>query len=113
MTVLVVAEHLGGAIRDVTRELVTAATELGGPVTVAVIAADPGPLATTLNLPGVDEIVTVATGGPEFENDVHQAAVEALIQERQPRVVLTGFTVNAMGYAPAVAAKLNLGFASD
>jgi electron transfer flavoprotein alpha subunit len=35
------------------------------------------------------------------------------VAARRPRVVLLGFTVNAMGYAPAVAAKLGLGFASD
>ena len=35
MSVLVVAEHLRGQVRDVTRELITAGRELG-PVTVAV-----------------------------------------------------------------------------
>jgi electron transfer flavoprotein alpha subunit len=55
----------------------------------------------------------VATGGPEFENDVYQAAVEALIEARRPRVTLMGFTVNSMGYGPALAAKLGLGFATD
>jgi electron transfer flavoprotein alpha subunit len=113
MSVLVVAEHIQGQVRDVTRELVTAAGQLGGPVAVAVIAADPAPLTEQVNVPGVDEIVAVASGGAEFENDVHQAAVEALIAERSPRAVLTGFTVNSMGYAPAVAAKLGLGFATD
>jgi electron transfer flavoprotein alpha subunit len=113
VSVLVIAEHIKGEVRDVTRELVTVAAELGGPVTVAVIAADPGPLAGQVNLAGVDEIVTVALGGPEFENDVHQAAVEALIEARKPRAVLVGFTVNSMGYAPAVAARLGLGFSSD
>jgi electron transfer flavoprotein alpha subunit len=113
MSVLVIAEHINGQVRDVTRELVSAATELGGPVAVAVVAADPGALGEQVNLPGVDEVVTVPAGGPEFENDVHQAAVEALIEARKPRLVLTGFTVNAMGYAPAVATKLGLGFASD
>ena len=48
----------------------------------------------------------------EFENDVYQAALEALIAERKPDAVLLGFTVNSMGFAPAVAAKLGLGFAS-
>jgi len=60
MSVLVVAEHINGGVRDVTRELVTAATELGGPVTVAVIAGEPAPLADQVNVAGVDEIVTVA-----------------------------------------------------
>ena len=113
MSVLVVAEHIGGQVRDVTLELVSAARELGGPVTVAVIAADPSGLADQVNREGVDEIVTVAAGDAEFENDVYQAAVEALVQDRKPRVTLMGFTVNSMGYGPALAAKLGLGFATD
>ncbi|MGH3062515.1 MAG: electron transfer flavoprotein subunit alpha/FixB family protein, partial [Gaiellaceae bacterium] len=48
-----------------------------------------------------------------FENDVYQEAVETLVQERGPSAVLMGFTVDSMGYAPALAAKLGLGFASD
>lgn len=112
MSVLVVAEHVRGEVRDVTRELVTAGRELG-PVTVAVIARDPGPLVAGVNVEGVSEIVAVAAGADEFESDTYQQALEALIAERSPRVVVTGFTVNAMGYAAAVAAKLRLGFASD
>jgi electron transfer flavoprotein alpha subunit len=110
---LVVAEHLGGQIRDVTGELVTAAGELPPPLSVAVIAAEPGALAVAADLEGVDEIVTVAAGGEEFENDVYQDALEALVAARRPDVVVLGFTVNSMGYGPAVAAKLGLGFASD
>jgi electron transfer flavoprotein alpha subunit len=110
---LVIAEHLRGRLRDVTRELVTAARDLPRPVCVAIIAADPGPLADEADLQGVEEIVSVRAGGDEFENDVYREALEALLAGRQPEVVLTGFTVNSMGYAPAVAAKLALGFASD
>ena len=49
----------------------------------------------------------------EFENDVYLQAVEQLISDRSPDVVLVGFTVNGMGFAPALAAKLGIGFASD
>jgi electron transfer flavoprotein alpha subunit len=108
---LIVAEHLRGAVRDVTGELVTAARQLGNPVALAVIARDPSRLDVTFE--GVDEIVAVSVEQEEFENDVYQHALEALIAERQPGVVLLGFTVNSMGYGPAVAAKLDLGFASD
>lgn len=111
--ILVVAEHLRGTVRDVTRELVTAAAGLGGPVTVAVIAADPAALRAGVSLVGVDEIVEVPVAPAEFENDVYQRAVETLIAERDPDAVLLGFTVNGMGYGPAIAAKLGLGFASD
>ncbi len=112
MSVLVVAEHIRGQVRDVTRELIAAGRELG-PVTVAVIARDPSALVGAVDVEGVEEIVTVEVAAAEFENDAYQAAVEALVTSRQPRVTLLGFTVNSMGYGPAVAAKLGLGFASD
>jgi electron transfer flavoprotein alpha subunit len=111
VSVLVVAEHVQGRVRDVTYELISAARSLGGPVTVAVIGSDPGSL--DVNREGVDEIVHVRSEQAEFENDVFQHALEALLEERQPQVVLLGFTVNSMGYAGALAAKHGLGFASD
>ena len=111
--VLVVAEHLRGRLRDVTLELVSAAHELGGPVAVAVIAKEPAPLVEALSVEGVDEIVTIIVPQEEFENDVFQSAVEALVEARRPEATLLGFTVNSMGYGPALAAKLGLGFASD
>jgi electron transfer flavoprotein alpha subunit len=57
--------------------------------------------------------VLVATEQEEFENDVYQHALQELIRDREPAVTLLGFTVNSMGYGPAVAARLGLGFASD
>jgi electron transfer flavoprotein alpha subunit len=113
VSVLVVAEHLRGDLRPVTLELISAAKELGGPVAAAVIAKDPGSLVDAVNVEGVDEILTVGVGAEEFENDVYQQALEQLLSERDFDVVLLGFTVNSMGYGPALAAKLGLGFASD
>src|SRR3989442_6383607 len=101
---LIVAERLRGELREVTHELVTAAQELGGPVAVAVIANDPSRL--DVNLQGVDEIVNIPVEQEEFENDVYQGVLEALIAARQPHAVLLGFTVNSIGYGPAVAAQL-------
>src|SRR5260370_25458353 len=112
MSVLVIAEHLQGRFRDVPYELISAARELGGPVTVAVIGAVNGD-DLDVRRDGVDEVVYVRVEPDEFENDVYQAALESLLAEREPEVVLLGFTVNSMGYAGAVAAKLGLGFASD
>ena len=110
---LIIAEHLRGELRPVTLELVSAAKEVEGPVSVAVIAKDPGALTEALNVGGVDEILKVQVEQDEFENDVYQQAVEQLIEQRHPTTVLLGFTVNSMGYGPAVAAKVGLGFASD
>jgi electron transfer flavoprotein alpha subunit len=113
MSVLVVAEHLRGDCRPITHELISAAKELDGPVAVAIVARDPAPVADAANVEGVDEILAVKVEAEEFENDVYQQALEALVSERKPAVTLLGFTVNSMGFAPAVAAKLGLGFASD
>ena len=111
MSVLVVAEHLKGELRPVTLELISAAKELGGPVAVALIGRPN--LADQLNVAGVDEILAVPTDQEEFESDGYQAVLEKLIAQRSPRVILLGFTINSMGYGPAVAAKLGLGYASD
>ena len=113
MSVLVVAEHVRGELRPVTHELVSAAASLGGPVEVAVIASDPSAFTDAVNVEGVDEILAVHVEQEAFENDVYQQAVEALVEERDPRAILMGFTVDSMAYAPALAAKLGLGFASD
>jgi electron transfer flavoprotein alpha subunit len=110
---LIVAEHLQGRVADVTGELVSAARELGAPVTVAVVAADPGALVDAVDLEGVAEVIAVRAGGAEFEVDTYADVLATLITERQPDVVLLGFTVNSMSYGPAVAARLGLGFASD
>ena len=113
MKSLVVAEHVRGELRPITLELIGAAKSLGGPVDVAVIAKDPSAFTDAVNVEGVDEILAVAVEPDEFENDVYQHAVEHLIAEREPQVVLLGFTVSSMGYGPALAAKLETGFASD
>lgn len=110
---LVVAEHVRGGLRDVTLECISAARELDGPVTVAVVTRDPSTLAGAVNVTGVDEIVTITVDAEEFSPDAYTDAVSELVRQRQPSVVLTGFTVNGMGFAPAVAARLDLGFASD
>jgi electron transfer flavoprotein alpha subunit len=111
VSVLVVAEHTRGQVRDITYELITAGHDLEGPLAVAAIGSDPGAL--DLNRAGVDEIIHVRVPQADFENDVYQQALEALIAERRPDHILVGFTVNSLGYAPAVAARLGLGFASD
>jgi len=113
MSVLVVAEHLRGQIRPITLELVSAAKELEEETIVAVIARDAAAIADQVDVEGVHEIVTVQVEQEEFENDVYREAVEQLIADRSPSVVLVGFTINSMGFAPALAAKLGLGFASD
>lgn len=115
--VLVIAEVRRGELREVSFELIGAATALAaegaGPVRVAVIAADPGRFAAALSSPGVDEVLTITSPLENFEAHVQERAVCELIAATEPSIVVAGHTVDSMGFAAAVAAQRDLGFASD
>jgi len=115
--ILVVAEARRGELRPVTLELVTAALALkdaaGGRVVVAVVDDEAASLAPGLAVDGVDEVLTVTAPTPHFEAHGAQQALEALIEAERPDLVLLGHTIDSMGFGPAVAARLGLGFASD
>ena len=113
MSVLIVAEHRRGKVRPITLEMVSAAKELGDETVLALIAKDPAAMADQVDVEGVDEIVSVRVEQEHFENDVYREAVEQLVSARSPGVVLVGFSIDSMGFAPALAAKLGLSFASD
>jgi electron transfer flavoprotein alpha subunit len=113
VSVLIVAEHRQGKVRPITLEMVSAAKELGDETVVAVIANDPATMADQVDVEGVNEIVCVKVDPEGFENDVYRDSVEQVISDRSPDVVLVGFSIDSMGFAPALAARLGLGFASD
>ena len=110
--VLVVADPR----RRVTRELITAAASLRdqgcAPVRVAVLgraaAAD-----TADWIGSVDEIIEVRVTREREEGMRSAAAVAAIVDETGPDVVLIGHTPDGIGFAPAVAAQMGLGFAPD
>lgn len=114
--VLVVAEQRRGELRPVSLELVTADQGLrraGEEVAVVILGVSPERFQSALSVSGVDEIVTVKTGAAEFDPDLFEAAVGALITERRPDVVLVAHSVDSFGFAAALAARLGLGFATD
>lgn len=115
--VLVIAEARRGELRDISLELVTAALPLaracGGQLVVGLASGDAESLAGRLDVEGVDEIVTVPTPREHYEPHLAERAAEALIAYADPAVVLVGHTIDALGYAPAVAARGGFGFVSD
>lgn len=114
---LVVAEHLQGELRDITGELIGAATtlkdQLGGPLMVAVLGDDPAAHADKVSLAGVDEVLAVSVSSPHFDAGVYEEAMCQISASRRPRAILLGHTANGMAFGPAVAARLGSGFASD
>ncbi|HEY2651987.1 MAG TPA: electron transfer flavoprotein subunit alpha/FixB family protein [Solirubrobacteraceae bacterium] len=114
--VLVLAEADTGGLHASSFERIAAGTQLAesgcGPVRVLVVARDPSRYAAELSVPGVEEVLIVASPFEHFEPDLHAATVKAVIEAEQPQVVLAADSANSMAYAPAVAAELGLGFAS-
>ena len=114
--VLIMAEQRRGELRPVSLELIGAAQALrrsGDSVAVAILASSPNQFIEPLKLAGVDEIVAIKVESAEFDPDTFEAVAAALITERAPDVVLVAHSVDSFGYAPALAARLGLGFASD
>jgi electron transfer flavoprotein alpha subunit len=115
--VLVLAESRRGELREISLELVTAAREVapeaGDRLAVAVIGADAERYGSELAADGVDEVLTVSAPYEHFEAHAWQQALEALIDSEQPALILLGHTIDSLGFAPAVAARRGLGFASD
>ena len=114
--VLVVAEHRRGELRDVSYEAITAGRELAdardGDLHVAVIAGDVDAFAEDLNREGVDAIHTVGNG-EEFDHNVYQAAIAALLDRTDAGTVVAPNSVNGLDYAPAVAEDRDLPLVTD
>jgi electron transfer flavoprotein alpha subunit len=114
--VLIMAEQRRGELRPVSLELIAAAQMLrrsGDPVVVAILASSPNQFIEPLKLAGVDDILAIKVESAEFDPDTFEAVAAALIAGRQPDVVLVAHSVDSFGYAPALAARLGLGYASD
>jgi electron transfer flavoprotein alpha subunit len=115
--ILVIAEQRRGELIAASLECITAAVELkqsgGQSVAVCIIAQSPESFVAPLSVDGVDEVITVTCAQAEFQNDVFEAALLSLIEQRQPALVLTPHSIDAWGYAPALACKGGFGFCSD
>jgi electron transfer flavoprotein alpha subunit len=114
--ILLIAEQRRGELRPASLELISAAAALRraeDQVVMAVLHERPAAFVEALALAGVDEIITVKVASSEFDPDVHEAALTALIGARMPEIVLAPHSVDSFGFAAALAARLSLGFASD
>jgi electron transfer flavoprotein alpha subunit len=115
--ILIIAEHRRGELRPVTLELVSAAQcarrSPADTVAVAVIADAPEPLVAAVCVAGVDEVISVKVATPEFDPDAYETVIRAMIEARKPSLVLVPHSIDAFGYAAALAAKNRYGFATD
>lgn len=115
-TILVIAEHRRSELRPVSLELITAAQNLrqgDDKVVVALIGSQADSYVKNVSVAGVDEVVTVKAPTVEFDADLYEASVEALIDSKSPAVVLMAHSVDSLGYAATLATKGKFGFATD
>ena len=103
--ILVVAEHVRGALNDITFEMIgqgkALARELGGACFVAVVG---GSDAMIPQLAAADGVVRVdAPGLANFNPETHSAALRAVVSAKTPRVVLVGYTSMGMDLASTLA----------
>ncbi len=116
MSVLAVAEHRRGELRDVSLELITAGRRLadatGGDLDVVVVGGDVDAFADRLDREGVDTIYTVDEG-EEFNHEVYADAVEQLHAELEPTALVAPNSVNGLDYVPAVAERLGVPLITD
>ncbi len=114
--ILVIAEQRDGAFRPASLEAIAAAIGVKGAddrLSVAIIAADPNAFVRELSVEGVAEVIAIEAGSNDFQPDLVEAVVAALAEARRPALIVAAHGVDAWSYAPAVAAKLGFGFASD
>lgn len=116
MTVVAVAEHRRGELRDVSQQLVTAGRELAeetdSDLHVAVVGGTVEEYGQRLDRPGVDVVHTVDAGA-EFNHDEYVQAVEQVVTATDPSILLIPHSVNGLDYAPAVASRLDRPLVTD
>lgn len=110
--VLVVAEHLDGALGDVSFEMLACARslagQLGGECAATVVGGSNGMVG---QLGAADKVYTVEAP-PEFNPETHAAAVQAVVERAAPQVVLVGSTAQGMDISNALAVRANLPLAA-
>lgn len=100
--VLVIVEHLSGAVSDVSFEMIgvgkTLAASLGGSCLALVVGGSPD----VQRLPGAADRVITAPGAESFNSEVDAAVALAVIAVKAPHVVLVGSTSMGMDLASTI-----------
>ena len=110
--VLVVTESKDGKLKKVSREALAIGRKLaeaaGGDL--AAFATDRA-VADDAGMYGAKKLYFADAGA--YNTEQHTAALEAAVKEAQPAIVLFAGTSNGRDLAPRIAARLNVGVASD
>lgn len=116
MSVLAIAEHRDGSVRDVTYELISAGREvanaLGDELHLCVIGTDAAALTKDINVAGVETIHYTETES-EFNHDLYLQTINALSEILDPTVIMTPHSAAGLDFSPALADTLGLNLVTD
>jgi len=115
---LVVAEHRRGELAPATLEAVAALASVKrerDSLADAIFDEDPDVYAAGLSVAGVARVVQAKLPAlaKEFQIDLYEAALSALIEARAPAAVAAPHSINACSYMPAVAVAGKHGCVTD
>lgn len=115
--ILVIADHIRGALAEITLETIGGAIklkeQLSVPLAVVLIGENPSVYRDQVNCTGVDKIIEVTTSSGYFDAGTNEEVVCQLVEQRKSAIILIPHSVNGMAYGPSVSARLGSGFASD
>jgi len=116
--ICVYAEHRGGELSSVVKEIIGAARRLKEtlqkPIYAILMGEDVKQLAEELLEYGVDEVwVREDPQLGEYAEDVQAEVVSSILQEMKPEIFLGGGTIIGRSLLPRVAVKLHTGLTAD
>ena len=113
--VMVLAEHFGGSLKEISLELLGMAHQVadGGAVQALLLGHDVAGVADELAAKGAGEVVYAESPAlAEYTSDGYRQAIEAAIDSESPDIVLFGNTPNGWDVAPLIAARRGVPLAS-
>jgi electron transfer flavoprotein alpha subunit len=111
--ILVFAETIEGRVADSAAQLVTAATQLGGNITLGLVAADTTAASQQASFSGVGKVLAVRAASDLYDHKFNAAALRAMIENVKPEAVLMAWSIRSAAFAAGVAEEADLGYASD
>ena len=112
--VLILAEHDGATLKDISFELLGMANAIADAEVKALLLGNGiDGLAEELASRGAREVIYIDGAAlEEYTGDGYQKAIEPIVKEQAPRLFLIGNTPNGWDVAPLVAARLGVPLAT-
>ena len=106
--ILVITEHLKDEFQDITFEMLGKAKELTGISGGQCVAVTFGSMHGKADELGTADSVISIGGSDDYNPESYAAAVQSLIREKSPSLIMVGFTSMGMDIASSVATALDI-----